>query len=1025
MLLITAALVLRLELVRDSLTGTHYRYGQYLDGQRIVGAEVDRTVRSDGRVEETSSVVAAAPGRRATAEAAVATQVPVNVNGSLRWATLVIENRVARYIDSETGAVIRIEPRYARAKPARVFAANPVETLNDPSLQDQNNSASAVPDAAYTTVDLDDVNPSGPLGGPYVQITDFEAPAIAPADASQSLVFDRSQTGFEDVNAYFHIDQSQRHLQSLGYNGGRTIAPYPVPVDTHALNGEDNSLFIPAPETGHGAIVFGDGGTDDAEDPNLVVHEYAHIVHEWISPGTFLGSFSSQARAMSEGFADYWAFSASYQQSVRSGRDPFCFADWDARCWQDASSEHCGYPTGADCLRRLDSPKTMADFNTNESPGTEYLNAPIWSSALREILVALTQRYGIETGRRIGDTIVVESLFGAPPNPSFAAIARRMLAADRYLNAGSNADLICAAMTRRGILNDCLVLPRGELTLFQSVERGVPIPDNDPTGVVLRTFVSDSRAIESVFVRVDIDHPVRGDLRIVLVAPDGSQFVLQNPSPDRTANLRDTFGRDAVPADSLDPLRGRSAAGEWKLLVSDLRPRDAGTVLSWGLVLQFGGPSAVRPTASVRQTIPIAGRIPGANGTYFTTDVRLLNRGPHDTTATVIFTPSGANGRTDFGAINVEVGAGQVASLNDVIGTWFGATGIGQLEIDGDVMATSRTYTRAPNGGTYGETIPPAAERTKREESPLQVMRIRNNADFRTNIGFAETAGGSGTIEVTYFAGGAKIAGDNRYAIGPFGHLQTAVPFDAVLATIRILEGDAEIAAYASVIDNHSGDATYVAGETGDRVREVIVPAIDGAGASGTFWSTDVYLTRTGAASTILLAYAPRGSATIRTFASAVFPDALSVWLDIVRSQFGAPDSSGVIKVALQPGSLASVVIVNRGGAVSFSQTVPLLEISPASILDIPWVETSKTFRTNVGLMSDLDTVVSVSLLDAAGRIVDGAVHTLSPNQLDQFSIGPAVSNGRVHIEVLSGRVAAYTSVVDNLTGDAGFVAAQ
>ncbi|HSP15714.1 MAG TPA: proprotein convertase P-domain-containing protein [Thermoanaerobaculia bacterium] len=1023
MLLVTAALVLRLELVRHSLAGTHYRYGQYAGEQRIVGAEVDRTVRPDGTIEESSDVVSSSPGLRPPssrdAGRGQGEGFLVNIHGTARRATRVIENRIVRYVDAETGAVLRVEPRFARAKPARVFDANPVKTLNDPSLQDQNNSAAAVPDAAYTTVDLDDVNPSGPLGGPYVQITDFELPAIAPADAAQSLMFDRSQTGFEDVNAYFHIDRSQHYLQSLGYNGGRTIAPYPVPVDTHALNGEDNSLFIPAPETGHAALVFGDGGTDDAEDPDLVVHEYAHVVHEWIAPGTFLGPFGSEARAISEGFADYWGFSASYEQSIRSGRDPFCFADWDARCWQDATSEHCGYPTGADCLRRLDSPKTIADFNSSDSPGTEYLNAPIWSSALREVFVALTQRYGIEAGRRISDTIVVESLFGAPPNPGFAAIARRMIAADRYLNAGANADVICAALTRRGILTDCVVAPRGELTLFQSVERGVAIPDNDPTGVVLHTSVSDPRVIERIFVRVDIDHAFRGDLRIVLIAPDGSQFVLQNPSPDRTSNIRATFGRDAVPVDSLDPLRGRSATGEWRLVVTDLRPRDAGTVLSWGLVIQFAGdePAFLRPTAGSRQTIPVAGRIPGANGTFFTTDVRLLNRGTRDTTVTLIFTPSGADGRSDFAAVNVAVVAGQVVALNDVIGTWFGATGIGQLEIDGDVVVTSRTYTRGANGGTYGEAIPPARDRTRRNAAPLNVMRIRNNADFRTNIGFAETGGSRGTIEVNFLRGRGDIAGTSSYAIAAFSHLQLAVPFDAVLATIRVTEGDAEIVAYASVVDNHSGDATYVAGETAERERTVLAPAINGPGALGTFWSTDVYLT-SGLNTTVVLSYQNA------TFASAVFSNALTYWPDIIRSQFGLPNTAGVMRTTLGPGAVASVVIVNSG-TVPFAQSVSLLEPAIATSLDIPHVERSTVFRTNVGLMSDAGATVNVSLLDASGKTVETSLHTLAANQLDQFAVRTPVADGRIHIDVLSGKVAAYASIVDNVTGDAAFVPAQ
>ena len=48
------ALDLRLELVRESLTGTHYRYRQYIAGEPVVGGEVEVTVRPDGSREESS-----------------------------------------------------------------------------------------------------------------------------------------------------------------------------------------------------------------------------------------------------------------------------------------------------------------------------------------------------------------------------------------------------------------------------------------------------------------------------------------------------------------------------------------------------------------------------------------------------------------------------------------------------------------------------------------------------------------------------------------------------------------------------------------------------------------------------------------------------------------------------------------------------------------------------------------------------------------------------------------------------------
>src|SRR5450755_3422503 len=161
MLFVTAALVLQLELVRHSLTGTHYRYRQYIDDRPVVGGEVNLTVRPDGRVEETRDVVAEDRRPGLSGQAGLPALHIVNVHGVAHYARRVEANRVASYIDDKTGEVIRIEPRFAGAKAARVFDANPIKTLNDPSLQDQNNSSTAVPDAAYSTVELEDVNPFG------------------------------------------------------------------------------------------------------------------------------------------------------------------------------------------------------------------------------------------------------------------------------------------------------------------------------------------------------------------------------------------------------------------------------------------------------------------------------------------------------------------------------------------------------------------------------------------------------------------------------------------------------------------------------------------------------------------------------------------------------------------------------------------------------------------------------------------------------------------------------------------------
>src|SRR5207248_311396 len=209
-----------------------------------------------------------------------------------------------------------------------------------------------------------------------------------------------------------------------------------------------------------------------AEDSDIMLHEFMHAIHNWIAPGALSAGSSSQAAAVAEGLGDYWSFSSTYEATRASGRDPACIADWDARCAGDADSENCAYPVGADCLRRVDSTKTMADFKSSNDPGTEHRNGEIWSSALRDVFLAI--------GKETTDRIVVESLFGIPPAPSFHDMAQRMVEADRALRGGADVNVICGAMTLRGIFTagECGATLRGEYTAYPAAISVTPIPDD-------------------------------------------------------------------------------------------------------------------------------------------------------------------------------------------------------------------------------------------------------------------------------------------------------------------------------------------------------------------------------------------------------------------------------------------------------------------------------------------------------------------------------------------------------------------
>jgi subtilisin-like proprotein convertase family protein len=956
---------MRLELVRHSLTGTHCRYRQYVDG---IPSDVYE-VRACG----TSALHIASEAQ------ALRPDTPLRIiDGRVARREIVEERPLEQFAydyDLETGALIRTVPLFFRAKAARVFDPNPVSAINDPTLQDRNDSATAVPANAYRDVELQDVVASGPLAGPHVKLVDRQAPNIAPPDASSPLVFDRAADGFEDVNVYFHIDRTQRYLQSLGYTGERSVAAYAIEADAHSANGSDNSFFVPsATRLAEGTLHFGEGGTDDAEDADLIVHEYGHAIQEWIAPGTFGGPFTSESRALSEGFGDYWAYSTHSAQRIASGRDPFCLADWDSRCWEDDASEQCVYRPGSDCLRRVDGTRTMADFEKVDVAGVEHRNGSIWSSALREIHQQL--------GRTVTDTIVIESLFDVPPNPTFAVMALRMIEADRLLFNGTHAQTICAAMFARGIVTRCEeTRPRGEQTLFQSVDHGLPIPDNNSAGVTSSITIDDLRPIERIFVRVDIEHPLRGDLRIELVAPDGTTVVLQQISGDRGSGVHTTFGLTAVPVETLDIFRGRSAAGVWNLVVRDLRTRDAGTLLSWGLVLQFEGdvPVGTRPTSEVRQMIPVVAHVFGVGATRFVSDLRITGRGTNSQTVTLIFTRSGEDGRTNFSTFNARLAPGQTLAFDDVVDSVFHTAGSGSLEILGDVVAMSRTYADTAEG-TLGQQVPPVADTTALGVASLGLAPLPQERT-RYNIGVTEVGGAAGVVMV----------GSRRIELQPFSHMQFAG--DSSYTPVSVISGNARVAAYVSQV-NEIGDPMFIPAQTPSFDFSLrVAPAI-----SVDRWRTDVWFSSIDAVRVEL--------------------DALWVRLHV---RFGA------LGVGIDAHQLAGSRIHSSSGT---DQFVPFAASTAVNEQQLVFIETVPPYRTNIGIFVDYNPTLTAEVVvyDAAGHEVQREVLSTTDG-IAQMPVVPGIAGGRAVVRFLGAPGQrpghAYASLIDDRTGDATYIAGQ
>jgi zinc metalloprotease ZmpB len=306
-----------------------------------------------------------------------------------------------------------------------VFAPNPVQSLGDESLTDQKDADAAVPAAAYHDVTLTNLDGSGFLRGDFANVvSETGNPAYSPTNTFR---YTRHQDEFEQVMAYYWVTQAQRYIHSLGFGETRRPVndrPQAVRITQWGL---DNSFATDHPKD---ELRFGKGGVDDAEDAEVILHEYGHAIH-------FAQNFSfasEQAGAISEGFGDYWAVTVSDVVSRSLGvpeREPLpCVADWDSTSYSS---------TVPHCLRRVDTNLHFpADLN-----GEVHHDGQIWSRALWDIRQAL--------GNVQADTIILQGSFDFS-GTTMPDLANRTVAAAQQLYGTAAATAVRKAFADRGIL---------------------------------------------------------------------------------------------------------------------------------------------------------------------------------------------------------------------------------------------------------------------------------------------------------------------------------------------------------------------------------------------------------------------------------------------------------------------------------------------------------------------------------------------------------------------------------------------
>lgn len=254
----------------------------------------------------------------------------------------------------------------------------------------------------------------------YLSIQEFSSPDLPPNPYPNPIPkYNRNQPQFEELNIAYHIQNFRNHLTNLGLD---SLVNYQIAIDAHGFNGADqssfNELFNPP------RLTFGTGGVDDAEDADVIIHEYAHAIYYDINPNAQLGA---ERAAIEEAFGDY--FAASYSKSI----NPFNWHrvfNWDG---------HNEFWSG----RVVNTSKTYPTGIKNNI----YLDAEIFSSALMEVWDIL--------GRNTTDRLLIESAALHLNNMSMQDAAYLFIYVNDISNGGAYREDICQIFFNRGLILNC------------------------------------------------------------------------------------------------------------------------------------------------------------------------------------------------------------------------------------------------------------------------------------------------------------------------------------------------------------------------------------------------------------------------------------------------------------------------------------------------------------------------------------------------------------------------------------------